>query len=397
MVNVDGSWKLIDGPALGGGNAAVAGFFYDSGSATASPQPGQEQMAGEEPTEEDRRSCSKTIQGRRAAAAAAEDKKPARSTQGAPICSNNWPASAKEPTEREQWLQQMADMISFAVQDGAILKASSGWRSWKRSWPKTRRATTCGRTSKFRRMQAAWGKAIAEPKADYAKVQEAWLKQLEEFVEQAQVGRSRRRGAAAARRWRASSTATTKRPRSGTSPLVTDLRQEPQRREGRRRHPSAHVDRQDDPLKGTALQGGEVDLAQYGGKVVLDPLLVLSSPTAKSDHEAIADLHKKYGGPNSTSLASISTTQRTKSRSSSAANPQLRLEADVRAGRRLRADLSSEMGVITPPDGDPRRRQGPGGEHQPADRRAGRRDRRSCWSLASPTPRRRSELPSTAS
>lgn len=33
MVNVDGSWKLIDGPALGGGNAAPAGFFYDSAGA----------------------------------------------------------------------------------------------------------------------------------------------------------------------------------------------------------------------------------------------------------------------------------------------------------------------------------------------------------------------------
>ena len=36
-------------------------------------------------------------------------------------------------------------------------------------------------------MQAAWGLSLADPKADYAKVQEAWLKQLEEFVDRAQA------------------------------------------------------------------------------------------------------------------------------------------------------------------------------------------------------------------
>ena len=74
------SWKLIDGPALGGGNAALAGFFYDSAGAQPQPQPGQEQMAGSEPTEEMQKLIEAIQKVDGELAAAAEDKKPALNT-----------------------------------------------------------------------------------------------------------------------------------------------------------------------------------------------------------------------------------------------------------------------------------------------------------------------------
>jgi thiol-disulfide isomerase/thioredoxin len=144
-------------------------------------------------------------------------------------------------------------------------------------------------------MQAAWGKAIAEPKADYAKIQEAWLKQLEEFVDKHKSGDHVAEALlqlAMASEFNGDNEAAQK----WYTRLVTDFSKSPNAAKSQgaiRRLTSVG---KTIPLKGTALQGGEVDLAQYGGKVVLVHYWSSSSPTAKTDAETIADLFKKYGG-----------------------------------------------------------------------------------------------------
>lgn len=294
MVNVDGSWKLIDGPALGGGNAALAGFFYDSAGAQPQPQPGQEQMAGSEPTEEMQKLIEAIQKVDGELAAAAEDKKPALNTQRADLL-EQLAGIAKEQTEREQWLQQMADMISFAVQDGSYPEGIERLEKLEAKLAEDKASDDLRTHVEFRRMQAAWGKAIAEPKADYAKIQEAWLKQLEEFVDKHKTGDHVAEALlqlSMASEFNSDNEAAEKWYRR----LVTDFGKSPNAAKAEGAILRLTSTGKTIPLKGTALQGGEVDLAQYGGKVVLVHYWSSSSPTAKTDAETIADLFKKYGG-----------------------------------------------------------------------------------------------------
>ena len=293
MVNVDGSWKLIDGPALGD-NAALAGFFYSSGGAQPLPNNAQAMMAANEPTEEMQKLLESIQKIDDDLAAAADDKKPALNKQRADLL-EQLAGSAKEPAERDQWLQQMADMISFAVQDGSYPDGIERLEKLEAKLAADTASDDLQTHVEFRRMQAAWGKAITEPKADYAKIQEAWLKQLGEFVDKHKSGDHVAEALlqlSMASEFNNDNEAAEKYYRR----LVTDFSSSPHAAKAQGAILRLTSAGKKIPLKGTALQGGTVDLAQYGGKVVLIHYWSSSSPTAKSDAEAIADLFKKYGG-----------------------------------------------------------------------------------------------------
>jgi hypothetical protein len=148
----------------------------------------------------------------------------------------------------------------------------------------------------FRRMQAAWSLALSDPKADYTKVQEAWLKQLEQFVTDHKSGEHVAEAlyqlamaneyppgdAESAQKW--------------YQRLVTDFPNSANAVKARgaiRRLTSVG---KPIAIKGTAMQGGAVDLAQYRGRYVLIHYWSAAAPTAKSDHEELLDIYSKYGG-----------------------------------------------------------------------------------------------------
>ena len=346
MVNVDGSWKLIDGPTLGGGATAIAGFFYDSAGAQPQPQPGQEQMVGNEPTEEMQKLLESIQKIDDQLASAAEDKKPELNKQRADLL-EQLAATAKEPVEQEQWIQQLADMISFAVQDGSYPDGIERLEALEKKLADDKASDNIRTHVEFRRMQAAWGKAITEPKADYAKIQEAWLKQLEEFVDKHKSGDHVAEALlqlAMASEFNGDNEAAEK----WYTRLVTDFGDSPNAAKSKgaiRRLTSVG---KTIPLKGAALQGGAVDLAQYGGKVVLVHYWSSSSPTAKSDAEVIADLFKKYGGAKFDVIGvnlDYSKDEVTKFLSE---NQNVRWKQLFEPGG-FESRLASEMGVITLP------------------------------------------------
>lgn len=105
-------------------------------------------------------------------------------------------------------------------------------------------------------MQAAWGKAIAEPKADYAKIQEAWLKQLEEFVRQARRATTSPKCCCSCR-WRASSTANNEAAEKWYRRLVADFGKSPNAAKAEGAILRLTSTGKTIPLKGTALQGAK--------------------------------------------------------------------------------------------------------------------------------------------
>lgn len=86
---------------------------------------------------------------------------------------------AKTDQERSVWVRQLADTISAAVQSGAYPKGTQKLAAlYQGLEPKSELAGYV----KFRQMSASYAVTLQDPDADFAKVQEQWLKQLEEFV-----------------------------------------------------------------------------------------------------------------------------------------------------------------------------------------------------------------------
>jgi peroxiredoxin len=291
MVAVDGVWKLIDGPSLGAGDAALAGFFYNA--AGPNVQPGG--IPFSQPTEEMQKILEAIQKIDEQLAAAADEKKAALHAQRADQL-ERLAAIASGPADRDQWIKQLADMISSAVQDGSYPDGLARLAKLEEKLKADKTSEELRAHVEFRRMQAAYGLSWTDPKADYAKVQEAWLKQLEDFVGSHQGGEHVAEAlyqlamaydfppanATAAQKW--------------YQRLVAEFPNDPlaiKARGALRRLTSVG---KTIPLKGPALQGGTVDLAQYRGRVVLVHYWSTETPSCQADHEELLDLYAKYGG-----------------------------------------------------------------------------------------------------
>jgi hypothetical protein len=292
MVYVDGAWKLIDGPSLGASDQTIAGFFYDA-EGSASPQAAVAAM--NEPTEEMQKILEAIEKLDQQIASAPADKKAELNAQRADKL-EQLAGIATSPAEREQWLQQLADMISFTVQDGSYPEGLERLRKFEEKLKADKASEDLRTHFEFRRMQAAWGLSLSDPKADYAKVQEAWLKELEAFVGEHRAGEHVAEAlyqlaianeyppgnAEAAQKW--------------YERLVTSFANSPNAAKARGAIRRLSSIGKPMTLKGADLEGATVDLAQYRGRVVLIHYWSTAAPSAKADHEELLDLYAKYGG-----------------------------------------------------------------------------------------------------
>jgi hypothetical protein len=292
LVNVDGAWRLIDGPTIGAGEQNLAGFFYDvEGVAT----PAAQVAALNEPTEEMQKILEQIEKLDAQIAAAAADKKAVLNAQRADLL-EKLAGIATSPAEREQWLKQVADMISFTVQDGTYPAGLERLKKLEDKLQADKASEDLLTHFEFRRMQAAWGLSLADPKADYVKVQEEWLKQLEAFVADHRAGEHVAEALYqlaianeyppgdpdAAQKWYAR--------------LVSEFGNSPNAAKARGAIRRLTIVGKPMTLKGAALGGGAVDLAQYRGRVVLIHYWSTAAPSAKADHDELLEMYSKYGG-----------------------------------------------------------------------------------------------------
>jgi thiol-disulfide isomerase/thioredoxin len=344
MVLVDNCWKLIDGPALGAGETVAAGFFYDAQGVT---PPAQPQMAAiNEPTEEMQKVLEAIQKVDEQLAAAEADKKPALNAQRADLL-EKLAGISKEPAERDQWLKQAADMISFSVQDGSYPDGLARLEKLEAKLADDKAGEDLLTHVEFRRMQAAWGLSLADPKAEYAKIQEQWLKQLEAFVEKHKSSEHVAEALlqlAMASEFAGNNEAAEKWYRR----LAADFPKAPNAAKAQGAIRRLTSTGKPMALKGAALDGGAADLAQYRGKVVLVHYWSTSSPTCKDDHEKLADLFKKYGGAKFDVIGVNLDYAKEEVVAYVKANPQLRWKQLYEPGG-FESRLANEMGVITLP------------------------------------------------
>ncbi|HMP05325.1 MAG TPA: redoxin family protein [Lacipirellulaceae bacterium] len=292
LVELDRAWRLIDGPSVGLGEQMARGFFFDDGGA---PPPQTALAAMNQPTEE----MEKILKAIQAIDdqydAASADKKAALNAQRADLFEKLAAVSAT-PADRDLWLRQMVDMINSHVQDGTYPGGLQRLSQLEEKLRKAKGSENLLVHIEFLRMQGAWMTALSDPKADYAKIQEAWLKQLEQFVTKHRAGED---VAEALYQLAMASEYPPSDPETALKWYQRLLADFPNgANAAKARGAIRRLSSVGKPLalKGPALQGGVVDLAQYKGRVVLIHYWSTTVPSCRADHVELLDLYAKYGG-----------------------------------------------------------------------------------------------------
>lgn len=91
--------------------------------------------------------------------------------------------AANDPEMRENWIKQLADALSGGIQTGELTKGLDQLQSLADQVEKQAPKTDLAAYVRFREMSAAYTQQFNDPKADYAKIQDAWLDKLEGFID----------------------------------------------------------------------------------------------------------------------------------------------------------------------------------------------------------------------
>ncbi len=291
MISFNGSWKLTDGPTRGGTQEVASGFFYGSGGgageASATP-------TSIEPTERMQEILADLEKLDQQIVSVAGDERSKLNRKRANLLADLADVAPND-SEREQWLKQLADMVSAAAQDGSFPEGIEYLKKWETKLDKEGDVNELAGYFQFQRMLAEYyGVTLANPDIDPAKAHSDWLASLETFVDDHPESEH---GAEALRQLAMGSEI------AGENKAATQwyrrlLEQFPK---------SAHAalsrgaltrlssEGREIVLRGTALKGDKVDLKEYRGKAVVIQYWTTSCDVCTADHAVLGNLNKKYG------------------------------------------------------------------------------------------------------
>lgn len=92
-------------------------------------------------------------------------------------------ASANDDDMREVWIKQLADALSGGIQTGELTKGLDQLQALADQVEQRAPKTELAAYVRFRQMSADNALKYQDPKADYAKIQSAWLEKLEAFID----------------------------------------------------------------------------------------------------------------------------------------------------------------------------------------------------------------------
>ncbi len=184
MIKVGECWRLIDAPTVPDSNAKSTdlsgnGFFFVNPSLKNMAQ-STETVAGG-PNEKTQKLLDELQK--------LEDAINKAETHDAQARLNDERADYLEQVIREigdkdrpQWIRQMADTVSAAVQSGTYPKGTERLKRLVRAIDKNPADGDLAAYVEFRRLTAEYVLALQGPSPEFAKVQAEWLKNLEQFV-----------------------------------------------------------------------------------------------------------------------------------------------------------------------------------------------------------------------
>lgn len=291
LVNLNGSWKLTNGPVLGTSEEVAAGFFFGTGGsagvASALPE-------GNEPTERMQDILEELEKLDQQIIAATAEQRSKLNGKRATLLAD-LAEVAPNQSEREQWLRQLADTVSASTQDGSYPEGVAYLEKWEKELKSTGEDNLAG-YFQFQRMLAKYyGVTLAQENVDAAKAQDEWLKSLEAFLEEhprSEHGAEALRQLAMASEMSGENEAAVNWYRQ----LLKEFSQSPHAKMAKGAVTRLTSEGRRIALKGKSLRGKEIDLAKYQRKAVVIQYWTTSCGVCTSDHSVLSDLYKKYGG-----------------------------------------------------------------------------------------------------
>ncbi len=179
IIQVGNVWKLIDLPQIDTENAVATGergfFFRASG---VMPNPQNTAIAGGISEEMQTLLTELEKLDRDAASATTTTAKASYHKQRTTVL-KKLANIGETPEDKRQWLQQLADTVSAAVQSGEY---PDGVAELDKLLSEIKSDKTLSAYVKFRKMTAEYGLSLSADNVDFAKVHSKWLEDLEAFI-----------------------------------------------------------------------------------------------------------------------------------------------------------------------------------------------------------------------
>ncbi len=289
LVRAGDVWRLIDAPLVGGDASEQSPYFT---AVMSTPQDTGSVPGGVDEKFQKLLNDLEAVDKQLAAATAAADK--IRLNERRADLLVDLAEVAVDPANRVQWYQQLADTLSAAAQSGEFPGGVDRLKKLAELLKEKKADGDLQAYVQFRLMTADYGRSLQEPKADFAKVQEAWLKSLESFVTEhpksADAAEAMLQLAIAeefsgqednAKKWygkivTAFPTTASAKKAAGATRRLNSVGQNIE-------------------LAGANMAGGRTDLAQYRGKVVLVHYWATWCEPCVRDLATIKDVYSKYG------------------------------------------------------------------------------------------------------
>ncbi len=277
LVQVGDVWRAIDVPRVvtGGETELVSGFFFRP------PMIQRNIPAGDAPDEEVQKLLTEL-----------EKLDPDAIAQRAALL-EKIAAEVRRPEDRAMWLRELVDMLGAAVPQGTFPEGVQRLEAMFAKLQKNEADKELAAHVRFVLLTAEYGGKFEQPKPDFAKIQEWWLKHLEQYV---------RAYPAAADSAEAMLQLAIAREFSGQEDdakkwygrIVAAFPNSPAARKAAGARIRLDSVGKTLALVGKSSSGGTINLTSFRGRVVLIQFWATWSERAKSDMPALKELASKY-------------------------------------------------------------------------------------------------------
>ncbi len=178
LIAVGDTWKVIDVPQILGESpppVELSGFFFRRRSAETPPTPAQG------PSQQVQQLVEQLEKVEQALASATTPAQVASLHQQKADLLERLAQSATTDEERALWIRQLADELSFAIQEGSFPQAQERLeRLYQAMLSQGHRGLIA--YVRYRQLMGEYGRALTQPGTDYVKLHQEWVQKLEQFA-----------------------------------------------------------------------------------------------------------------------------------------------------------------------------------------------------------------------
>ena len=293
VVQVGPTWRLIDSPHLVSGKSgelAGSGLFFRAPAPSLPNQPGDTTTA----IAEDVRKILAEMEKVEKSLAAAEDPKETASIYARRSdLLQQLVERSKDDAERLQWLRQLADSTSMAVQSGAYPDGLNQLQAMlDRAKKKPENDETISYLA-YRHLMAEYGHGLQTQDADFAKVQVTWTDNLKKFIEE--HGKSGDAPDAMLQLANAEEfSGREKDAKTWYGRIVEDFPKSPVAKKAAGAKARLELVGNRMPLRGRTLDGKSLDISALAGRTVLVHYWASWSEPCKADVAQLKTVQAKY-------------------------------------------------------------------------------------------------------